>query len=111
MAEIIYFVGDKLPPRLIRRMRFELDRRIFKPFERRSFWWEKSPTNWAAVCAGSVGMVYLYERPEKFDAVKPRIYEALDCFLAGFSDEGVCLEAVSYTHLDVYKRQAMTDQC
>lgn len=96
MAEILYFVGDKLPARLVRRMKFELDRRIFKPFERRSFWWEKSPTNWAAVCAGSVGMVYLYERPEGFESVKERIYSALDSFLSGFSDEGVCFEGLGY---------------
>lgn len=96
MAEIIYFVGEKLPPALVRRMRFELNRRIFHPFERRSFWWEKSPTNWAAVCAGSVGMTYLYERPEDFERVKPRIYSVLDSFLAGFSDEGVCYEGLSY---------------
>ncbi|MBQ7794474.1 MAG: heparinase II/III family protein, partial [Clostridia bacterium] len=96
MAEILYFVGDKLPARLVRRMRFELDRRIFKPFERRSFWWEKSPTNWAAVCAGSVGMVYLYEKPHSFETVKERIYSSLDSFLSGFSEEGVCFEGLSY---------------
>lgn len=96
MAEILHLMGDKIPPRLARRMRFEIDRRIFKPFERRSFWWEKSPTNWAAVCAGSVGMTYLYEKRQAFDSVKQRIYSAMDSFLSGFSDEGICFEGLSY---------------
>lgn len=96
MAEILHFMGDKLPERLTSRMRFELNRRIFAPFERKTFWWETVDFNWSAVCAGCVGMAYLYENKEAFEKVKPRILGAMDCFLSGFSEEGVCFEGLDY---------------
>lgn len=96
MAEILYLFKDKLPARLVRRVKFEIDRRIFQSVERRSFYWEEAHNNWAAVCAGAVGMTYIYENPQGFAQVKGRILSALDCFLAGFSDEGVCFEGLGY---------------
>ena len=86
MAEILHFMGDKLPERLTSRMRFELNRRIFAPFERKTFWLETVDFNWSAVCAGCVGMAYLYENKEAFEKVKPRILGAMYCFLSGFSE-------------------------
>jgi len=96
MAEILYLFEKKLPARLVRRVKFEIDRRIFKSFQRRNFYWEEAENNWAAVCAGAVGMTYLYENPKGFAEVKGRILSALDVFLSGFSSEGVCFEGLGY---------------
>lgn len=70
--------------------------RIIEPFESGAFWWEKSTHNWAAVCSGCVGMVYMYEFPERFGAVRERILKTMERFLSGYGADGVCLEGLRY---------------
>ena len=80
----------------VSRITFELDRRIIKSFYAGRYWWESFPNNWAAVCAGSVGITFLYERPELFYAVKPRIDGAMKTFLSSYKSDGVCREGLGY---------------
>ena len=96
LAEIHYVLGERLP-RLVRdRVAAEVKRRIFEPFSTRISWFEKLNSNWAAVCGGSVGGAMLYLDPTLLEQCMPRILKALEQFIDGFSDEGVCMEGFSY---------------
>jgi hypothetical protein len=64
IAEMLQVLGgalDRIDPRIQRRARAELDRRVFAPFLARSDWWwlwqqpdRQRLNNWTAVCSGSV---------------------------------------------------------
>ena len=96
LAETGYLLGDKLPERIRKLIAHHLDRRIFKPFEERKYWWEKLDSNWAAVCGGSVGMAYMYANPEGFGKVCDRINGIIENFVSGYGDDGCCQEGVNY---------------
>ena len=96
LSEIKSMFSERFSPLMISRITFELDRRIIKSFYANRFWWESFPNNWAAVCAGSVAITFMYERPELFYAVKPRIDGAMNAFLASYKPDGVCREGLSY---------------
>ena len=96
LAEISAVLGDKLDEQIKERIRYEVERRVAAPFLQRTFWWEKAKHNWASVCAGYVGGTFLYLFPELFERVRGRIEGAMESFLSGFSDDGACLEGVSY---------------
>ena len=49
-----------------------------------------------AVCAGCVGMVYLYEFPDSFAEVKERILKSLNTYIDNFEDDCVCMEGIGY---------------
>ena len=66
LSEIDYILGDRLPPLIRSRIRAEVDRRIIDAYtEDRKYWWEKCTNNWAAVCACSVGIAFLYLHPRE----------------------------------------------
>lgn len=94
LCEIAFYIN--IPDALHKRIHELIFERIIEPYENNSFWWEKCNMNWAAVCGGCVGMVYLYEFPERFDGVKTRLLSTIECFLAGYGDDGVCLEGLEY---------------
>lgn len=92
LTEIAYLLGDVLPSDIADRIRYEVNRRVIEPFENGSFEWENARHNWAAVCGSCIGMIYLYSNK----AVPERIFHALNSYLSGFSDDGVCLEGLGY---------------
>jgi hypothetical protein len=94
LSEIAHYI--ELPRELHEKIRRLIFERVIKPYEENEFWWEKSNHNWAAVCDGCVGMTYLYEFPERFDAVSHRLIETMNCFLSGYGDDGACLEGLGY---------------
>jgi len=96
LSEIITVLSDRIHPRVHKRVCEEIQRRIIDSFETRVYDWEKSTHNWAAVCAGSVSVTYMYMAPERFEIVKPRLQATMECFLSGFSDDGICYEGASY---------------
>lgn len=96
LAEIDSILGRRLDEKIRKRLRDCLEDRIFTPYLSRHFFWEKQETNWAAVCAGSVGATFLYAAPERFNAVRTRILDTLNCFLRGFGTDGACLEGIGY---------------
>lgn len=92
LTEIAYLLEDVLPADIAERIRYEVNRRVIEPFECGSFVWEKARHNWAAVCGGCIGMIYLYnDKP-----VPERIFNALNSYLSGFADDGICLEGLGY---------------
>ncbi|CAL9362323.1 heparinase II/III domain-containing protein [Streptomyces sp. enrichment culture] len=106
LAELRHLFAGRLSPLVGERIRHEVNRRVLRPvLTHPAPWWESARTNWAAVCAGSVGMAALHllddtpERPGDGDAlthITTRMIEAMGCFLAGYGDDGACPEGLAY---------------
>ncbi|MDO4294941.1 MAG: heparinase II/III family protein [bacterium] len=101
LSEIYFLLQDRLPELLNRRIEAEVQRRIIDSFlytfPDGGNRWEHMDNNWAAVCAGSVGMAFLYmASEEEWEAAKPRLLKSIDNFLSGFHEDGACLEGFTY---------------
>lgn len=96
LSEIYYILGDKLPVRIRDIIKHMVNERIFKAFEEKNHVFETKTNNWAAVCGGSVGMAYMYLAPERFNLVKARLLDAMNCFVSSYGDDGCCTEGVGY---------------
>lgn len=100
LAEILTLVGDRLHPLIVERVRVMLERRIFQPIENdlQRFWWRSVTNNWSAVCAGSCGVCAMYEirDEQRLSSILYDMLGAMECFLRGFSEDGACLEGISY---------------
>jgi len=96
MAEIKNLFKDRLPSLITDRITYELRRRIIDPYITRKFFWESHDNNWTAVCTGAVGGVLVYEAPELYYANQKRIHDSMDCYLASYKDDGMCVEGVGY---------------
>ena len=97
---IIYtLLYDRLDPLILDRIRVEVKRRIFDTILGcESYgWWETGSSNWTAVCTGSVGCAMMLLAPELMDDyMTDRLVKAMDRFLSGFADDGVCTEGCGY---------------
>ncbi|MCK9478203.1 MAG: heparinase II/III-family protein [Firmicutes bacterium] len=96
LSEIVALIGEALSEEVRSRVKYEIDRRIIRPFLDKKWGWEESQTNWAAVCACQVGGTFLYMAPELFPKVRERISNTMDSFLSGFGNDGACIEGISY---------------
>ncbi len=98
IAEILHFIGDKLPPLVERRCRHEVRERVIESYAKYDdFWWMRAENNWSAVCIGATLAAYLYiGEKEETDAQLPRMLETIRCYLRGFDDEGCCREGYGY---------------
>ncbi len=97
LREITTLLEERLPPLVVHRVRAEVRRRILNPFLARTHWWETAQTNWASVCATGVllaGVGILSD--DEAERVTPRVLAALDSYLSGFDEDGVCSEGVDY---------------
>ena len=55
VAEVLHFIGDKLPELVVRRAMAELRYRVIDSYARattKRYWWLKAENNWSAVCIG-----------------------------------------------------------
>ena len=96
LAEIKSLFRDRFPRLLIDRITYEIRRRTIEPFLERKYFWETHDNNWTAVCAGAVGSVLMYEAPELFFENQERLHSAMECYLASYKDDGMCVEGVGY---------------
>lgn len=96
LAEIKSLFCDRFPKLLIDRITYEIRRRTIEPFLKRKYFWEAHNNNWTAVCAGAVGSVLMYEAPELFFENQERLHSAMECYLASYKDDGMCVEGVGY---------------
>ncbi|MCD8391108.1 MAG: heparinase II/III-family protein, partial [Firmicutes bacterium] len=96
LAEIKYLMGDTLPSAISDRISREIEKRVITPFETGTFSWERSGSNWAAVCGGCVGMTLMYEKPEAFEKNRERLKHVMTSYLNGFYADGACREGLSY---------------
>ncbi len=97
-AEILSLLGDKLHPTVVMRMRKRLEERIFGQLHQPFGWKEVKTCNWAAVCAGSVGMAAMYEikDEERLADIIMICLTSMDRFIGGYAEDGVCTEGISY---------------
>lgn len=98
LSEIRFLLGDRMGKLMNERIQREIDIRIIQSFMNRSFWWENARLNWSAVCGGCIGCTFMYERPDLFWQVKPRIDYSMERFLSGYKEDGVSCEGVLYWH-------------
>lgn len=98
LGEIAKLTEDYLNPQICKRIYEEIYTRIFVPFKEKSFGWEKQTHNWAAVCAGSIGSValHLIQDVEELADILERVLDAMNSYLKGFQDDGICLEGYGY---------------
>lgn len=100
LSETVTLLGDRLDPWLAYRVRNEIERRVFRPLfhDPVRFGWESATHNWAAVCAGAVGMaaLLLEEDRERLAGMLDRVVRALEGFLDGYGEDGGCAEGMGY---------------
>ena len=100
LAEALHLLEDRLDRRVAERCRAEIKRRILDSFlgDYPPEWWEKGTNNWGAVCAGAIGIAFLYEEadPARRRAALSRVVATMDAFLSSFPPDGTCLEGVGY---------------
>ncbi len=98
LAEVCYLLEDRLDPRIPIRVKEHIRVRLLENFQARPSGWETATHNWAAVCAGHLGIALMYTFPEEFKALLPRFLSTMDYFLSGFPADGTCMEGFSYWH-------------
>lgn len=100
LAQIVYFLGDKLPALVVKRAKAEIRYRVIDSFKEATtsrYWWLTAVNNWPAVCAESVFETYLYvAEKEEIDEQLPRIIKCMDGYLSGFAADGCCSEGHAY---------------
>ncbi|MEH7093736.1 heparinase II/III family protein [Neobacillus vireti] len=98
LAEILKLSEEFLSPLICKRIYEEVYKRIFHSFKENQFGWETETHNWAAVCAGSIGSaaLHLMKDAGELAIILDRILPAMDSYLKGFNDDGICLEGYDY---------------
>ncbi len=92
LKEMAYLMGGSLPEDVRTRIDAEITERVINVFESRRFGWETAEENWSAVCAGCIGMVYLYNGAP----LPERIMDAMRAYLRGIAPDGACMEGLGY---------------
>lgn len=97
LSEVMALVGDRLAPIVVKRARYLVETRVLDRMLEAHFNWEKSKNNWAAVCAGSVGIAAMYETDgEKLAALLERMQAAMESYVSSFPADGTSMEGISY---------------
>ncbi len=97
VAEILYYIGDKLPELVRKRAEYEVRERVIESYRDSEYGWMKTENNWASVCIGAVFAAYAYlATEEETNAQLDRMIETSECYLRGFEDDGCCKEGYGY---------------
>lgn len=99
LSEALLLAGELLPGLLKSRIRTEVEKRLLQPFlEEGPYGWESADHNWAAVCAGSIGAaaIHLVDDAVRLSRILERVLAAMNCYLSGFGEDGVCAEGYGY---------------
>ena len=96
LSETSYVFGDKLSKDIRNKIKISVKMKIVDVFETGTYFFETIHNNWAAVCSCGVGLSYLYLFPERFPAVKDKIFRCMEHYLQGIGEEGYCEEGISY---------------
>src|SRR5262249_10885431 len=97
LGEIVFLIGDRLSPEVVRRVRQEVKRHVLDPYLAygRTYWWHKGDLNWNAVCNGAVGLAFmrLEQDTQRLAQALEMVMEGFDAYLAtGFEADGGSLE-------------------
>ena len=100
LAEIYTMLEDRLEPLIKNRITYEVNRRIFEPFVavEEYKWWEHGTNNWTSVCVGSVACAAMLLKPDFARGLIPRFNKAMEYYLSGFENDGICIEGCGYWH-------------
>ncbi|MBR4889081.1 MAG: heparinase II/III family protein [Clostridia bacterium] len=98
IGEILALVGEKLAPIVVKRARYLVQERVLERFLQVECNWEHAKSNWAAVCAGSVGMAAFYEAKdtEQLARITHRLQGAMESYVSSFPADGTSMEGISY---------------
>ena len=100
LAEISRLLAHRLAPSIVTRIKEEVNARVLQPFiqSKTLYNWETMHNNWAAVCAGSIGIAACYLIPEQqvLWQILRRLMPCLDHYLESFESDGTCLEGLGY---------------
>ena len=105
LATVSYLLGselDKISPFITKRISYELEHRIYKPYLNCHFWWMgngKEPmNNWTIWCTQNVLLsVFLVENNISLhEKVIQKACKSIDYFLDEYSDDGCCDEGAQY---------------
>jgi hypothetical protein len=101
MAELIVGLAHKLEARIVRRVREEIDRRVFTRYlDRKEGWW-KGHNNWNGVCNGGIGAMFLLleDDVDRLAHGLHDVLEGLEVFMnTAFEADGGSGEGVGYWH-------------
>ena len=96
LAETLYVFGERLSPDIRKRIKYTIEEKIVKVYERTVFGFDVMRNNWASVCSCGIGVTYLYLFPERFNLVKDRIFKAMERYLNKLDADGYCNEGFAY---------------
>lgn len=102
LSEIISILNEELSLNVKELVSLNVKRRVLEPFYNSKApydTWEYSTHNWCAVCAGSIGSASIYlmrDQPEYLNQCLKRICNSLVYYVKGFSEDGACMEGLSY---------------
>lgn len=98
LAEIKSIFAERFDPCLTARIEDALEKKLLSSFEGRitGVEYKEIKNNWAPVCAGSIGLAFMYEAPEQFEKIRPRIEKCMENYLSGISEDGGTPEGADY---------------
>ena len=137
LSEIVLRLYDRLSCEVISRVEEEVCRRVLVPFVNSVIpysWWETDRCNWAAVCAGSIGMTAiniarLSDKESKIESAsnkqRPiqklntnweddlirRVCDSMQCYLDGMEEDGACTEGLGYYNYGMSFYTAFAEAC
>ena len=105
MSRVLAFLGDRLPPETVARVRAEIKRHAFDIYLARSrdprapgATWFECRNNWNPVCHNGVvqaALALVEDRVARAEFVEAAV-RASAFYLEGFTDDGYCSEGVGY---------------
>lgn len=101
LAEVVALLGDTLDLAVRRRVRAEIERRVFAPFLASNYdlRWFNGGDNWNGVCSGAIGMAFLLLEEDRGRLARALalLLESLHTFLGtAFNADGSSSEGVGY---------------
>ena len=105
LSTIHYLLEDKLDaisPIITKRIRYELQHRIYTPYLSRHFWWmgngDEPMCNWTIWCTQNILLsVFLLPNDHDFmNEVFLKACKSVDYFLKDYGDDGCCDEGAQY---------------
>lgn len=100
LAEIHHLLGERLHANVRERMKAEILRRVLDPAldPKTMDWWTTADMNWNSVCNANLIRIALslIDNPYRLSVVLRELILRLPHFLAGFPEDGACLEGTGY---------------